>query len=206
MTIRDRECKIDCANSPKICRVTVASSTHHIQPRCVVNVKYKVEQGSVVGGMTGVLESEQRFEERYSVGIIKVVATVKEGGVPVRLFNPNHKPARIYRGSTVGKLCPAQDPREEDLTEPQSCYHICPSSCEPKSKGGSSSTMILQEDNQKKKEAMAEMFEIDNPNLSTEEKETVYESHLHITTLKENESTSSGLYTVRKRSIRYEIV
>ena len=66
--------------------------------------------------------------------------------------------------------------------------------------------MILQEDNQKKKEAMAEMFEIDNPNLSTEEKETVYESHLHITTLKENESTSSGLYTVRKRSIRYEIV
>ena len=100
----------------------------------------------------------QRFEEEYSLDIIKVVATVKEGGVPVRLFNPNHEPARIYRGSTVGKLCPAQDPgEEEDLTEPQSCYHICPSSCEPKSKGGSSSTMILQEDNQKRKEAMAEI-------------------------------------------------
>ena len=104
------------------------------------------------------------------------MATVKEGEVPVRLFNPNHKPARIFRGSTVGKLCQAQDPgEEEDLTEPQSCYHICPSSCEPKSKGASSSTMISQEDNQKRKEAMAEMFEIDNPNLSTEEKETVYE-------------------------------
>ena len=156
-------------------RVTVASSTT-IPLRCVVNVKCKVEQASVVGGMTGVLEPEQRFEERYSLRIIKVVATVKEGGVPVRLFHPNHKPARIYRGSTVGKLCPAQDPGEgEDLTEPQPCYHICPSSCEPKSKGGSSSTMISQEDNQKRKEAMAEMFEIDNPNLSTEEKETVYE-------------------------------
>ena len=34
--------------------------------------------------------------------------------------------------------------------------------------------MISQEDNQKRKEAMAEMFEIDNPNLSTEGKETVY--------------------------------
>ena len=65
-----------------------------------------MEQGSVVGGMTGVLEPEQRFEEEYSLGIIKVVATVK-GGVTVELFNPNHNPARIYRDSTVGKLRPA---------------------------------------------------------------------------------------------------
>ena len=158
-----------------MCRVTVASSTT-IPPRCVGNVKCKVQQGGVVGGSTGVLESEQRFQDGYSLCIIKVVAMVKEIGIPLRLFNPKHKhAARIYRGSSVGKLCPAQDPGEgEDLTEPQPCYHICPSSCEPKSKGGSSSTMISQEDNQKRKEAMAEMFEIDNPNLSTEGKETVY--------------------------------
>ena len=64
-------------------RVTVASSTT-IPLRCVVNVNCKVEQASVVGGMTGVLEPEQRFEERYSLGIIKVVATVKEGEVPAQ--------------------------------------------------------------------------------------------------------------------------
>ena len=31
-------------------------------------------------------------------------------------------------------------------------------------------------------------------------------SHLHFTTSREKESTSSGLYTASKRSIRYEIV
>lgn len=169
VTIRDKECKMGCANYRKICRVTVASSTT-IPPRCVVNVKCKVEQVSVIGATTGVLEPEPRFEERYSLGVIKVMATVKEGGIPAQLFNPHHKAVKIYRGSTVGNPCPVLEPGEdENLAEPQTCYHICPSSCESKSKEGTSSKTTSQGDNQKRKQAMAEMFKIDNPNLPTEE-------------------------------------
>jgi hypothetical protein len=42
--------------------------------------------------------------ERYQVLGGKVMAKVKEGRVPVVLFNPNTHPVKIYRCSTLGHL------------------------------------------------------------------------------------------------------
>ena len=61
----------------------------------MTNITGKVDRGSVIDRMTGVLEPENRFEERYSTGILKVVATVKDGTIPIRIFNPQAKPQRI---------------------------------------------------------------------------------------------------------------
>lgn len=38
----------------------------------MVNVNCRVEKSSIVDKTTGLLEPEQRFEERYVVGVIKV--------------------------------------------------------------------------------------------------------------------------------------
>ena len=79
-----------------------------------MNIVGKVDGESVVKDTSGVLELETRFEERYSTGILKVDATVKEGFIPVRVFNPQDKPRRIYRGSTMGQLCPLLSDSEEE--------------------------------------------------------------------------------------------
>ena len=94
----------------------------------MANVRCIVEEASVIGETTGALEPETRFEERYALCIIKIVATMNKGGIPVLVFNPQSKPVRIYKGSTIGKLCPLlgtdQEGKSED-TIPQPCYHIC---------------------------------------------------------------------------------
>ena len=72
----------------------------------MVNVNCRVEKSSIVDKTTGVLEPEQRFEERYAAGIIKVAETVKNGTIPVRMLNPHPKALRMYKESTVGQLYP----------------------------------------------------------------------------------------------------
>lgn len=84
-----------------------------IPPHSMANIACKVERGTVVDDMTGVLEPELRFVERYSIGIIKVVATVKNGCIPVRIFNFQANPRRIYRGSTMGNLFPLTEAEDE---------------------------------------------------------------------------------------------
>ena len=106
--------------SKEVCRVIVFESIT-VPPRSVMNIVGKVDGGSVVNDTTGVLEPETRFEERYSTGILKVVATVKRGSIPVRVFNAQDKLRRIYRGSTIGQLCPLIGDSEEETS---SSYRI----------------------------------------------------------------------------------
>ena len=70
---------------------------------------------------TGVLEPEVKFERRYAVGIVNVVATVNNGVIPLRMFNPHSKPQRIYKGSTIGQLYPLSATTEKNEQE-QPCY------------------------------------------------------------------------------------
>ena len=61
-----------------------------------------------------------------AIGIIKVVATVHNGVIPVRMFNPHSKPQRIYKGSTIGQLYPLSGTTEKNEQE-QPCYYVCQS-------------------------------------------------------------------------------
>ena len=84
-------------------------------------VNCKVEKGSLMENQTGVLEPEVKFERRYAVGIVNVVATVNNGVIPLRMFNPHSKPQRIYKGSTIGQLYPLSATTEKNEQE-QPCY------------------------------------------------------------------------------------
>lgn len=74
------------SNDRKVCRVTIAKSVV-ISAYTVATISCKVENGSVQNGEAGVLEPTLSFEERYKTGILKVAATIKDGEIPVRLFN-----------------------------------------------------------------------------------------------------------------------
>lgn len=82
-----------------VCRVGVAASTT-IPPRSMVNVDCKVEKDSTVAIATWVLEPEHRFEKCYTVGIIKIAATVNNRTVPVRMFNRQPRRNSVLRRDT----------------------------------------------------------------------------------------------------------
>ena len=89
----------------------------------ISNCLCKVVNGSLWNQRSGVLEPKEQFERRYSVGIIKVAASINNGTIPVRVFNLNDKPRRMYRGSNVGQFHSLDDGSlVED--EEQSCYSV----------------------------------------------------------------------------------
>ena len=57
----------------------------------------------------GVVEPGSKFSERYSVGALRTAVTVKDGQIPVCVFNCLNKPLKIYRCSSVGDLHPLVD-------------------------------------------------------------------------------------------------
>ena len=119
----------------------------------MTNITGKVDRGSVIDRMTGVLEQENRFEERYSTGILKVVA----------------KPRRIYRGSTIEQLCPLLDEDEEDTP---TSYRVIHNNAQPES----TTTHCMAAETKDLKEVrreMATLFKIENPSISDNEKERV---------------------------------
>ena len=61
----------------------------------MMNVKGKVEKGRLMESETGVFQPGEKFERRYVLGFIKVVATVNNGVIPVRMINSHSKPQRI---------------------------------------------------------------------------------------------------------------
>ena len=155
-------------SSKEVCRVVVAE-TITVPPRSMTNITGKVDRGSVIDRMTGVLEQENRFEERYSTGILKVVATVKDGTIPIRIFNPQAKPRRIYRGSTIGQLCPLLDEDEEDTP---TSYRVIQNNAQPEST--TTHCMAAQtKDLKEVRREMATLFKIENPSISDNEKERV---------------------------------
>ena len=112
---------------------------------------------------------------------------MNKGGIPVRVFNPQSKPVRIYKGDTIGKLCPLletdQGGKSED-TIPRLCYHICRGerqrntttngNSEANGNEATSSTSTGRENNKERMKEMADLFKIDDPSFSIEQKKMVY--------------------------------
>jgi len=59
--------------------------------------------------LVGVPEPTDKFVEQYSAGALQSAVTIKDGRVPVWVFN---KPLRIYRCSNVGDLYPLHSKEE----------------------------------------------------------------------------------------------
>ena len=67
----------------KVCRITVAE-TITLSPNKVANIPCQVHEA-------------EKFTERYAAGAFRTAVTIKDGRVPVRVFNPLNKPLEIYR-------------------------------------------------------------------------------------------------------------
>ena len=97
-----------------------------------------------------------------------MVATVKDGTIPIRIFNPQAKPRRIYRGSTIGQLCSLLDEDEED-TRTGTSYRVIQNHDQPES----TAAHCMAAQTKDLKEVMREMatlFKIENPSISDKEK------------------------------------
>ena len=141
-----------------------------IPPRSMMNSACRIDQGSAVEAQSGVLEPEPRFEERYSVGTLKVVATVREGLIPVRVFNPLDTPRQIYRGSSVGDICPLL---EADEAGTSTCYRV--ETLMATEQDALKCLAAQSDDAHHTRKKLAELFVIDNPSIPTDDKDRVYD-------------------------------
>ena len=164
-----KTCSLILKQHMQVCRVTVAESTT-IPPHSMTNIECKVDRGTTVDHMSGVLEPELRFEERYSIGIFKVAATVTNGTIPVRLFNSQSQ--RIYRGSTMGNLVPLSD------SEVEPPWYGYVKTVDPKCNPADiiNGCMAAQKkDRSELREEIAELFRIENPSIPNNQKERIYD-------------------------------
>ena len=98
----------------KVCRITVAE-TITLSPNMVANIPCQVHEAVGLDELEGVLEPSEKFTERYAAGAFRTAVTIKDGRVPVRVFNPLNKPLKIYRSSSIGELYPLHG--GEELSE-----------------------------------------------------------------------------------------
>ena len=114
-------------------------------------------------------------------------------GIPVRVFNPQSKPVRIYKDRTIGKLCPLLETDQEGKSEdtiPRPCCHICRGERQRKTTTNGNSEAngneTTSQNNKERMKEMADLFKIDNPSFSIEQKEMVYNI------LRHNDAISRG--------------
>ena len=160
------------SNDRKVSRVTIAKSVV-IPAHTIATISCKVENGSIQNGEAGVFEPTLNFEERYKTGILNVVATIKDGEIPVRLFNLRPMDKRIYKGSSVGQFFPLVDSE----TSTKNCYFISGHVIENKTKGtggGFCSTATVDSGNKTCLPIIKELFPISNDSLTDVEKESIY--------------------------------
>ena len=89
----------------KVYRITVAE-TVTLSPNMVADIPCEIEGVSGLDECGGVVEPRSKFSERYSAGALRTAVTVKDGRIPVRVFNSLNKPLKIYRCSSIGDLHP----------------------------------------------------------------------------------------------------
>ena len=89
----------------KVYRITVAE-TVTLSPNMVADIPCEIEGVSGLEECVGVVEPRSKFSERYSAGALRTAVTVKDGRIPVRVFNSLNKPLKIYRCSSIGDLHP----------------------------------------------------------------------------------------------------
>ena len=114
--------------------------------------------------------------------MISVAATVHNGEIPVRIFNPTDNDVRIWKGSTVGFMHPLLN--EDSMKEtsiPAHRYFIGSSNNSQTFVRTVNSNKVNESDN----EAIPHLFPIDNPDISEQEK------HLHYDILKRHKDVIS---------------
>ena len=99
-----------------------------------------------------------------------MVATVNNGVIPLRMFNPHSKPQRIYKGSTIGQLYPLSGTTEKNEKE-QQCYYDCQFLSPPENSEDTVSKDVWS----KSLKELENIFRIDNVNIFTAEKNQVYD-------------------------------
>ena len=99
-----------------------------------------------------------------------MVATVNNGVIPVRMFNSHSKLQRSYKGSTIGQLYPLSGTTEKNEQE-QPCYYVCQSLSPPENNEDTVSKDVCS----KSLKELENLFKIDNVNISTAEKNQVYD-------------------------------
>ena len=107
--------------------MTVAD-TVMLFPDMFADIPCEVQGMNVLAEFMGLLEPSDKFSERYSAGAFRTAVSVKEGHIPVRVFNCLIKPLKIYRYSSIGDLCPLVS--EEESFEETSVgvgYKVVPS-------------------------------------------------------------------------------
>ena len=83
--------------------MTVAD-TVMLFPDMFADIPCEVQGMNVLAEFMGLLEPSDKFSERYSAGAFRTAVSVKEGHIPVRVFNCLIKPLKIYRYSSIGDI------------------------------------------------------------------------------------------------------
>ena len=163
----------------KVCRITIAE-TITLSPNMVADIPCLVHEAVGLDGFEGVLEPSEKFTERYAAGAFRTAVTIKDGRVPVRVFNPLNKPLKIYRCSSIGELYPLHGGEElfkEDNVGMNS--KIVPAGVSESAEGvlseGKQCGAVQLEDFENCCVSMKELFPIDSDAVLEEEKRRHYE-------------------------------
>ena len=110
-TVREDPVRWSLDTSIKITGITVAE-TVTLSPNMVADKPCEIQGVSGLDEFMGVVEPRNKFSERYSAGAFRTAVTVKEGRIPVHVFNCLNKPLKIYRCSGIGDLHPLASMKE----------------------------------------------------------------------------------------------
>ena len=163
----------------KVYRITVAE-TVTLSPNMVADIPCEIRGVSGLDECMGVVEPSNMFSERYSAGALRTAVTVKEGRIPVRVFNCLNKPIKIYRCSSIGDLHPLAGMEElPDGSATGKGYKIVPPSV-PKENvevdlGARQCSAVFVGDSGNGSIPVEEMFPISSGSVPEEEKRKHYE-------------------------------
>ena len=173
LCINGKTTKLYNTQSLEACRVSI-NETYIVPARTVCNVTCRITGSCGREGLVGLLEPTSEFEQKYETGVIKVVASVSNGTIPVRMFNPRQENVKIWKGSTIGQFMPLLDHSEIDNKElPRHCYFI--QKCDEKSDRKTQVLNINKAVSDDLKTEMKKLFPVHNENVPDCEKELHYE-------------------------------
>jgi len=125
----------------------------------------------------GVVEPGGTFSERYSVGALRIAAAVKDGRIPIRVFNCLNKPLTIYRCSSVGDVHPLVDGDDlPDRSVSEGCKVVKGAKEHVKVElGARQCSAVFVENSEADNVPLEEMFPISSDSVPEEEKRKHYE-------------------------------
>lgn len=85
------------------------AETVTLSPNMVAVIPCLIEGVSGREECVGVVKPRSEFSKRYFAGALRTAVTVKDGRIPVRMFNCLNKPLKLYRCSSIGDLHPLMD-------------------------------------------------------------------------------------------------